>query len=167
MSGLGSVLHGLGKAGQAILGHSVELMKLQATWDLFPSSDHVHKVLLIHPTDLSRTHSSIPQHFKVHIQKQSWYLWVSGSKETIVEETPCMGQAGEGSLLYCESLVHLSHTTTQLLLKTCHLLTNLKMSLDHFNYAHSLLPCILGTICLLGGRFSQNEGQGDTQQITQ
>jgi hypothetical protein len=30
-----------------------------------------------------------------------------------------------------------------------------------------ILPCLLGTIGFPGGTFSQNEGQGTTQQVTQ
>jgi hypothetical protein len=43
---------------------------------------------------------------------------------------------------------------------------NLQFSLYHFSEVHSLLPWFLGTIGFLGGRLSQNEGQGNTQQIT-
>jgi hypothetical protein len=95
-----------------------------------------------------------------------WYWRVCGSKETVVEENLWMlGMQRFSTVLRC--LAHFSHNATQLPLKTCCLSTHLKFSVDHFNYAHSLSPCSLSTICFLGNRFSQNWGQRNTQQITQ
>jgi hypothetical protein len=54
-------------------------------------------------------------------------------------------------MLNCRCLTHFSHNATQLPLKTGHLSTNLKFSLYHFNWTHSLLSCFLGIICFWEG----------------
>jgi hypothetical protein len=86
-----------------------------------------------------------------------WHLWVCGSKETTLEEKlgmlrKCSVQYFTGNAWFIFPIM----PTTQLLLKTCCLSTNLKISLYHLNWAHWLLPCFLVMIWFLEDIVSQN-----------
>jgi hypothetical protein len=83
-------------------------------------------------------------------------MWFPGDRHW---GKPWRAQDAQSSVVYCGCLIHFSHNIGQLLLKTCHLSTNLKFSLGHFTKAHSLLPCFGGTICFWRGRFHKIKGR--------
>jgi hypothetical protein len=94
------------------------------------------------------------------------------SKETSVEENPLQTRS---SVLYCRCLTQFSPNAAQLLLKIClpfNKVSNFHLLLKHIMCLFGMelpypFPLFWGTICFLGSMFSQNLGQGNTQQITQ